>query len=208
MGIFDSLFKSKPPPEEPTWEIVEKQLSLDHQKHQVRIRKGGRELYADDLFQTAKVPGDLTFGRFFLLDEKPPKAHFAPSLKEAVDWFRGKDHPKDGYDTIWWGDRVTYECSVCKACRTAPFRITQVERLVVARMIPQPMQIVGWRVAEVESELTGKGIPTRRLEAHKLKAIIIWHEAPNHCLCRICAQKLTDAGRPPDPADFFVFDME
>jgi len=208
MGIFDSLFKSKPPPEEPTWEIVEKQLSLDHQKHQVRTRKGGRELYAEDFFQTAKMHRDLTFGRFFLLDEKPPKPHFAPSLKEAVDWFRGKDHPKDGYDTIWWGDRVTYECSVCKACRTTPSRITQVERLVVARMMPQPMQIVGWRVAEVESELTGKGIPSRRLEAHKLKAIIIWHEAPNHYLCRICAQKLTDAGRPPDPADFFVFDME
>ena len=208
MGIFDSLFKSKPPPEEPTWEVIEKQLTLDHEKYQVRIRKGGRELYAEDFFQTAKMPGDLTFGRFFLLNEKPPKPHFAPSLQETLDWFRGKDHPRDGYDTIWWGDRVTCECSVCKACRTMPFRITQVERLVVARMIPQPRQIVGWRVAEVESELTGKGIPTRRLEAHKLKAIIIWHAAPNHYLCRICAQKLTDAGRPPDPADYFVLDME
>jgi hypothetical protein len=89
-----------------------------------------------------------------------------------------------------------------------PLRITQVERLVVARMIPQPMQIVGWRVAEVESALTGKGIPTRRLEAHKLKAIIIWDEAPNHYLCRVCAQKQTAAGRPPDPADYCVFDME
>ena len=39
MGILDFLFKSKPPPEEPTWEIVEKQLSVDHQKYQVRIKK-------------------------------------------------------------------------------------------------------------------------------------------------------------------------
>jgi len=208
MGILRSWFKPKPPPEEPTYKIVEKHLSIDDQRYQVRIKKGGRELYVEDLFQTAKMPGDLTFGRFFLLDEKPPKPHFAPSLKEAVDWFRGKDHPKDGYNTIWWGDRVSYECSVCKACRTMPLQITQVERLVVARMIPQPMQIVGWRVAEVESALTGKGIPTRRLEDNKLKAIIIWHKAPNRYLCRMCAQKQTAAGRPPDPADYFVFDME
>ena len=208
MGILKSWFKSKPPPEGPTYEIVEKHLSIDDRRYQVRIKKGGRELYAEDLFQTAKKPGDLTFGRFFLLDEKPPKPHFAPSLKEAVDWFRGKDHPKDGYETIWWGDRVTYECSVCKACRTMPLRITQVERLVVSRTIPQPMQIVGWRVAEVESELTGKGIPTRILAAHKLKAIVIWYEAPSHYLCRSCAQKLTDVGRPPDPADYFIFEAE
>ena len=89
-----------------------------------------------------------------------------------------------------------------------PLQITQVERLTVARMIPTPMQIVGWRVVEVESELTGKGIPTRRLEDNKLKAIIMWYEAPNHYLCRSCAQKLTAAGRPPDPADYFIFETE
>ena len=208
MGILKSWFKPKPPPEEPTYKIVEKHLSIDDRRYQVRIKKGGRELYVEDLFQTAKIPGDLTFGRFFLLDEKPPKPHFAPSLKEAVDWFRGRDHPRDGYDTIWWGDQVTYECSVCKAIRTMPLRITQVERLAVGRMIPQPMQIVGWRVAEVESDLTGKGIPTRRLEANKLKPIVIWYDVPNRYLCRSCAQNMTAAGRPPDPADYFVFETE
>ena len=209
MGILKSWFKPTPPPEEPpTYKIVEKHLSIDDRRYQVRIKKGGRELYFEDLFQMAKMPGDLAFGRFFLLDEKPPKPHFAPSLKEAVDWFRGRDHPRDGYDTIWWGDQVTYECSVCKACRTMPLRITQVERLAVGRMIPQPMQIVGWRVAEVESDLTGKGIPTRRLEAHKLKPIFIWYDVPNRYLCRSCAQNMTAAGRPPDPADYFVFDVE
>ncbi len=70
------------------------------------------------------------------------------------------------------------------------------------------MQIVGWRVAEVESELTGKGIPTRRLEANKLKPIVIWYDVPNRYLCRSCAQNMTAAGRPPDPANYFVFDVE
>ena len=208
MGILKFLFKSKPPPEEPTYKIVEQHLSIDDRRYQVRIRRGGREFYVEDLFQTAQQPGDLTFGRFVLLNEKPPKPHFAPSLKEAVDWFRGKDHPKDGYDTIWWGDQVTYECSVCQACRTMPLRITQVERLTVASAIPMDQEIVGWRVVEVESELTGKGTPTRRLETHKLKAIIIWYEAPNHYLCRSCAEKLTATGRPPEPADYFVFEAD
>jgi hypothetical protein len=208
MGIFTSWFKPKPPPEEPTYKIVEKHLSIDNRRYQVRIRKGGREFYVEDLFQTAETPGDLTFGRFILLDEKPPKPHFAPSLKEAIDWFRGTDHPRNGYDTIWWGDQVTYECSVCKACRKAPLRISQVERLVVASTIPQPMQIIGWRVAEVESPLTGLGIPTRRLEDNKLKTIFVWHQTPNRYLCRMCARKKTAAGRPPDPDEYFVFDME
>ena len=208
MGILRSWFKSKPSPEEPTYEMVERRLSIDGRRYQVRIKKAGREFFAEDLFQTAKKPGDLTYGRFFLLDEKPPKPHFAPSLKEAVDWFRGKSHPKDGYDTIWWGDRVTYECSVCKACRTMPLRITQVERLTVDRAIPMHLEIVGWRVAEVESALTGKGIPTRKLEDHKLKAIISWYKTPNRYLCRSCAQKLTAAGRPPDPDDYFVFEAK
>jgi hypothetical protein len=208
MGIFKSWFKPKSPPEEPTYKIVENHLSIDDQRYQVRIKKEGRECYVEDLFQTAHKPEDLTFGRFFLVNEKPPKPHFAPSLKEAVDWFRGTDHPRDGYDTIWWGDQVTYECSVCKARRTMPLRITQVERLVVDRKIPQPMQIIGWRVAEVESQLTGQGIPTRRLEDNKLKTIIIWRQVPNRYLCRMCAQKKTAAGRPPDPEDYFVFDME
>ena len=174
----------------------------------MRIRKAGRELYVEDLFQTAKNPRDLTFGRFFLLNENPPKPHFAPSLKEAVAWFTGRSQPKDGYGTISWGEQVVYECSVCGAGRKVPLQITQVERLTVARSIPTPLDIVGWRVVEVESELTGKGTPTRRLEDHKLKAIIMWHEAPNQYLCRSCAQKLTAAGRPPDPAQYFIFDPE
>ena len=206
MGFLKSLFKSHP--EGPTYEIVEKHLAIDARRYQVRIRKAGRELYAEDLFQTAKNSKDLTFGRFFLVNENPPKPHFAPSLKEAVAWFTGQSQPKDGYGTISWGGQVAYVCSVCRVGRKTPLKITRVERLTVARAIPTPMEIVGWRVVEVESELTGKGTPTRRLEDHKLKAIIIWDEAPNQYLCRSCAQKLTAAGRPPAAAEYFIFDPE
>ncbi len=208
MGFLKSLFQSKTPPGELTYETVENHLSIDERRYQVRIRKAGRELYVEDLFQTAKNSKDLTFGRFFLVNESPPKPHFAPSLNEALAWFTGRSQPKDGYGTISWGEQVAYECSVCRVCRKMPLLITRVERLTVARMIPAPMEIVGWRVAEVESALTGKGTPTRRLEDHKLKAIIIWHEEPNQYLCRSCAQKLTAAGRPPDLADYFIFETE
>jgi hypothetical protein len=208
MGFLKSLFKPKTPPAGPTGEIIEKHLSSDERRYQVRVRKAGRELFVEDLFQTANRPGDLTFGRFFLVNENPRKPHFAPSLEEAVAWFTGQSQPKDGYGTIFWGQQVAYECSVCGFCRKVPLQITRVERLTVARAIPTPMEIVGWRVVEVESELTGKGTPTRRLEDHKLKAIIIWDEAPNQYLCRSCARKLTAAGRPPDRADYFIFDPE
>ena len=95
------------------------------------------------LFQTATKPGDLTFGRFFLLNENPPKPHFSPSLKEAIAWFTGQSQPKDGYGTIFWGEQVVYECSVYKVGRKMPLRITKVERLMVARSIPTPLDIAG-----------------------------------------------------------------
>jgi hypothetical protein len=211
MGILDSLFKSKkskPSPEEPAWEIVEKQLSVDHQKYQVRIKKGGRELYAEDFFQAAKTPEDLAFSRFFLLNENPPKPHFSPSLKAALDWFKGRKQPKDGYDSIWWGDRFTYECVICQAKRVVPLRITQVERLTVTSAIPTPRQIVGWRVAEVDSELTGKGIPTKKLYDNKTLPVVKWHQFPNRYLCGNCARKLAEVGRKSEVEESFVFEVE
>jgi len=206
MGILKTLVKSTPPSEGIPYEIVERRLSVDTQRFQVRVKKAGREFYAEELFYQAKKPGDLTFSRFFLLNENPPRPHFAPSLAEAVDWFQGRKQPKDGYGTIWWGDRIVIECSICRAGWQLPLRITAVERLTVATAIPTPREIVGWRVAEVESELTGKGAPSRRLEEHKLKAVVIWDEAPNQYLCSSCARKLADAGRPPDPDDYFIFE--
>ena len=208
MGILKSWFTSKPPPDEPTYEIVDRQLSIDERRFTVRVKKAGREFYAEELFQKAKSPKELNFGRFFLLDENPPKPHFAPSLQEAVDWFSGRKNPKDGYNTIWWGDCCTYECTICGAKRVAPLRITRVERLTVASAIPTPREIVGWRVAEVESELTGKGIPTKKLDEHKTKPVLKWDKFPNRYLCGNCARKLVEVGRGTETADAFIFELK
>jgi hypothetical protein len=208
MGILKRFFGSKLPPEGPTWEIVERQLSVDQHKYQVRIKRGGRELYAEDLFQEAKTPGDLAFSRFFLLNENPPKPYFAPSLQAAIDWFTGRKHPKDGYNTIWWGDRFTYECAICKAKREVPLRITRVERLTVTTAIPTPREIVGWRVVGVKSELTGTGIPTKKMNEYKTIPVVAWHKFPSRYLCSNCARKLAGAGRGSEAAEAFVFEAE
>ncbi len=208
MGILKFLFKSKTPPQEPTYEIVESHLSIDDQRYQVCIRKGGRELYVEDHFKTASRPEDLTFNRFFLLNENPPQPHFAPSLQQALDWFTGRKQPKDGYNSICWGDRFTYTCAVCKATRVVPLRITRVERLTVASAFPKHREIVGFRVVEVESALTGKGIPIKKLDDSQTLPVLKWHQFPNRYLCKGCARQLAEAGRESDVAAAFVFEVE
>ncbi len=89
-----------------------------------------------------------------------------------------------------------------------PLRITQVERLTVASAIPTHREIVGWRVVEVESELTGKGIPTKRLDDYKTFPVVKWHKFPNRYLCGNCARKLAEVGRESEAADAFVFEVE
>lgn len=208
MGFLKSIFKSKPPPEEPTYEIVERQASIDAHRHKVRIKKGGREIYAEELFQAAATPEDLSFDRFFSLEEKPSKPHFAPSLKEAVDWFRGRNLTKDGYGHIWWGDKFIYQCAICQARREMPLKITQVEHVTLAAVIPRSLAIEGWRVIEVETELTGKGTPTKKLDMFKTHPVVTWHQGPNQYLCRNCAEKLASLGRGSEVAQYFVFEAE
>jgi hypothetical protein len=208
MGILKSLFKATQPPEGPTYNVVEKRLSIDDQRYHVRIKKWGREFYAEDFFQAALKTGDLTFSRFFLLHEKPPMPHFAPSLPEAVSWFTGRQQPKDGYNTIWWGERFTYECSICHAKRVVPLLITQVERLSVTSSKLTHREIVGWRVVEVESGLTGKGIPTKISDQYITLPVVKWDKFPNRCLCGNCARKLAEVGQRPEAADAFVFEVE
>jgi hypothetical protein len=207
MGIFD-IFKSKPPPQDSTYRIVDIHWSLEEHKYQIRVRKGGREFYAEDLFKAAASPRDLKFDRFFLLNEKPSKPHFASSLQEAVDWFRGRNLSKDGYDHIWWGDKFVYQCAICKASREAPLWITEIEHLTVATVIPRPYAIEGWRVTVVETDLTGKGIPTKKLDMYQTHAAVKWEQAPSQYLCRKCARRLAELGRESEVADYLVFEAE
>ena len=137
-----------------------------------------------------------------------PNRTLPPLYRQALDWFTGRKQPKDGYNTIWWGDRFTYECAICQAKRVVPLRITQVERLTVASAIPTDREIVGWRVVEVESELTGKGIPTKKLDDYKTLPVVKWHKFPNRYLCGNCARKLAEVGRESEVADAFVFEVE
>jgi hypothetical protein len=206
LGFLKSWFGSKPSPGKENWEMVERRLSIDEHRYKVRIKKEGREFYAEDLLHNARSPADLTFSRFFLPEENPAGPHFAPSLKEAVDWFTGRRLPKDGYNNIWWGDTARYECGVCKASRETPLHITQVEQLTVGTVIPAPREIVGWRVVQVESPLTGKGRPTKRLDDFKTVAALIWDNFPNRYLCGNCARRLTELGRDSEVAGAFVFE--
>jgi DNA-directed RNA polymerase subunit RPC12/RpoP len=208
MGILKFLFKSKPPPQETTYKIVERHLDIDDHRYQVAVRKDKRELYAENIFQEAEKSRDLIFSRFFLLHENPPKPHFAPSLEEAVDWFRGRNLSKDGYGHIWWGDHFVYKCASCQARRELPLRITEVEHLTVVTVVPHSLSIEGWRVIEVETEITGKGTPIKKVDTQITVPTIAWHEVPNQYLCRKCSKKLADVGRGSEAADYFVFDTE
>jgi len=89
-----------------------------------------------------------------------------------------------------------------------PLWITEIEHMTVAAVIPQPLAIEGWRVNEVETDLTGKGTPTKKLDMYKTYAVIKWHEAPNQYLCQKCARRLADMGRGPEVADYFVFEAD
>jgi hypothetical protein len=208
MGILRFLFKSKPPPRETNYRIVERHLAIDDHRYQVAIRKDQKELYAENIFQAAEKPLDLVFNRLFLLHEDPLKPHFAPSLEEALDWFRGRNLSKDGFGHIWWGDHFVYKCAFCQARRELPLRITAVEHLTVVTASPRSLSMEGWRVIEVETEITGKGTPIKRSDTNITVPTIAWHEVPNRYLCRKCSEKLADAGRGSEAADYFVFDME
>ena len=136
MGLFKRLFGGSKP-EEYQFEIVENQISTDLTKYQVRVRKHGKEMYAEELFQAAVKPKDLVFGRFYLLNENPPKLHFAPTLEKAVNWFKGRDLPKDGYYNIFWGEEVPFKCWVCQKEDQVPLEYHQGGTIVGFHQSPE-----------------------------------------------------------------------
>jgi hypothetical protein len=208
MGIWSFFSQSKSPPRETPWEIVETHLTIADLHYQVAVKKGQSELYAENLFDAAKNLRDLTFSRFLLLQEEPPRPHFAPSVKEAVRWFLGRNLPKDGYGNIWWGDKFVFRCFICQACRGLPLQVTAVEHLTVSTDIPHSLSIEGWRVIEVETELTGKGTPTKRMDLYTTVPTINWRRGPNQYFCRRCSEKLEAVGRGSEVAGCFVFDTK
>lgn len=208
MGFFSRFFRSRHSEAEAPYEIVENRVAIEDLRYQVRLKRSGTELYAEEFLQESPKSRRRTYSRFYLVNEKLPKTHFAPSLEEALSWFRGKRAPKDGYGTIFWGDTVTYTCELCHAAQSFPLRINKVEWLVIYAETPRYEEIVGWRVIEVEAELTGKGIPTMILENFKLRAIVKWHRQITKYVCQPCAQRLKETGREEKLSDYVVFSTD
>ena len=204
MGMFKKLFGGGSAAE-PKFEIVENNIFTDQTRYLVRVRKHGQEMYAEELFQAATKSKDLQFGRFYLLNENPPKLHFAPSLEKAVDWFRGRDLPKDGYYNIFWGEEVTFQCSVCGKEAKQRLNITKMEKCTVSTETPMHMEIVGWRVSEVACDLMGPGPPTKVLDMFKTKPVIKWNNPNPKYMCEGCADRLASMGRQAEVEEYMVF---
>ncbi|MGA7576898.1 MAG: hypothetical protein ACLQUW_04005 [Desulfobaccales bacterium] len=204
MGFFKKIFGGGTVAR-PQLEVVENRLCIDLTRFKVRVRRAGQEMYAEDLFQAATKPQDLQFGRFFLLNENPPKVHFAPSLDEAIYWFEGRQQPKDGFPSIFWGAKVVFSCSICRKQGDTPLVITKVEQLTVYTNIPIFREIVGWRVTEVASDLMGPGIPTKMLYMFKTQPLIKWSKPETKFICRGCAKQLTGQGRQAELEGYVIF---
>jgi hypothetical protein len=190
----------------PQFEVVENRLCTDLTAYQVRVRKHGQEMYAEELFQAATKPKDLQFGRFYLLNENPPKLHFAPSLEEAINWFKGRHLlPEDGYYHIFWGEEVSFQCNICQKEATVPLVITKVEQLSVYTNVPMLMEIVGWRVIEVAADLIGQGTPCKALDMFKTNPIIKWFNPETKFICGDCAHQLMEKGRQAELEGYVIF---
>lgn len=203
MGILKSLFgsKAKEEGEEKTFELVEQRIPVEQCKYEVRLKFQGGEIYVWDFFHTSK---DLSFSRFYVLHEKPLKPHFAPSLEQALIWFRGEKLPKDGYGSIFWGRENKCQCFFCDYQKSVPFRVSRVECLVIYQEVPAYQEIAGWRVGEVESEVLGKGIPTKFMELSQTHAIIRWESQKEKYVCERCAQRLQEVGRQEELQDYVM----
>ena len=189
----------------PQFEVVENRLCTDLTRYKVRVRKHGQEMYAEELFQAATKPKGLQFGRFYLLNENPPQLHFAPSLEGAINWFKGRHLPRDGYYNIFWGGKASFRCSICQKEGTTPILITKVEQLSVYTNVPILMEIMGWRVIEVASDLLVPGMPSKILYMHKTKPIIKWFNPETKFICGGCAHRLTKSGRQAELENYMIF---
>jgi len=204
VGFLDRFFKSKARVEEPPFETVERTISLDERQHKVVVRIHGRELFAEDFFRACREAGDYSFGRFYLHGEDLPKTHCAPSLEQAIDWFRGRGAPNDGYGTLVWGDAATYNCKICGAALEFPLRINKVEKLTVYTVLPEYQAIVGWRVLEVGNDLLGPGIPTKVLTQYKTFPIIRWESQKKMYVHQSCREKMMEMGKEEELAEYLI----
>jgi hypothetical protein len=206
MGIFDTLFK--PEPKEVSFEVVERKICLDETASGIWIKVKATELNPLDFFELFPKTKDQSFGRFYLTQDDPIKTHFAPSLEQAMSWFKGKSVPRDSYGNICWGDHVKYSCKLCKVKKQFNFEITKVEKLILYRNFPDYRELVGWRIIEVRNEFLGTGVPTKYIRLDWTIPVISWDSDKKQYLCQNCATKLADLGSKKELADYIIFDMD
>ena len=185
MGIIDSLFKSRSK-KEPDFEIEKYKIFVDDCKHRVKIISfKGDYFYVEEFLKKSK---NLLFSRFYIISESTIRPHFAPTLGEAITWFTGKSFPKNGYKDISWGLKSNCQCVVCDEIIQVPIHIKTIECLTIYKDIPDYREIVGWRVSEVESELLGRGVPTKIFTIYRDHTIIKWNSPKENFICERCAR--------------------
>ena len=206
MGIFDFFFKSKAAGEEPP--TVERKISLDKPLNWIWVKIQGRELSPREFLESCRKGDEQSFGRFYLTHDDPAKTHFAPSLKQAISWFRGESAPNDGYGTISWGDNLDYACNMCNMKKQFQLTISKIEKLVLNINIPEYREMIGWRVIEVSNEVLGRGMPTKFIRLNHTVPVIKWYADKNKYSCRQCAERLAELGREQELADYVIFETD
>lgn len=205
MAISD-LFKSKMKNVEASLEIAERKICVDKPVSWIRVKIKGTELNLRDFFDLPRRSKALSFGRFYLTQDDPVKTHFAPSLEEAISWFRGKSAPGDGYQNIFWGDYVEYACKFCHLRKRFPITISKVEKLVLYRHFPEYQEMTGWRVIQVKNDILGTGAPTKYIRLDETIPVIRWDSEKTEYACRKCAEKVKELGSAQDLQDCLIFD--
>ena len=142
MGILQ-LFKAKP---KTLFALEEKRISVEFGRHQVRVKTLGKDIFLEDCLHNAPNSKNLKITRFYLVDEHPWGLHFAPTFEKALDWFRGKSVPNDGYLSIFWGKNFSYKCSRCERKKTEPLQVTKIEKLILSGDLPFHWEFEGYRV--------------------------------------------------------------
>jgi hypothetical protein len=198
-GISDSFFKSKE--EKIPFEIKEYRISVDDCNNRIKlIMRDGTRTYVRDFFKNSQK---LIFSRFFICEEELLKPQFAPSLEEAINWFTGKGHPKDGYRLASWKEGSKRKCSFCETTLSLPFHIKKIECLIIYSHIPEPRKMVGWRVSEVESEL-GIGILTKYFTIEGDHPVVKWDSFEKKIICEGCAGRFAENYRQDELDNFII----
>jgi hypothetical protein len=202
---FLKLFNAKPKTKGiPPIELVEKKISVEFGRYQVKVKNLGKDIYLEDFLQNARSPKNLKISRFYLVKEHPWGLHFAPTLKKALDWFIGRKTPHDGYSSISWGKNFKYICGFCEDKKNEPLHVTKVEKVILSGDLPFHWEIEGWRVSEVETEKMGKGRPGKIIGL-KTYPIIKWYSGKINSICQSCADQLKLIDREDKLSGYAIF---